>query len=131
MVLVFDWSYMAKEWCDKAGVAATPIKIIPNSAPTNKCLIIKVLTASSLFIRVSTESLQLLGFFPSLFEMRFPILRPWPPEVIDIARIAGDQLRWLAVGSINDRALYPALHESEPGFGIIKTRPKLPRRDGV
>src|SRR5258705_13081756 len=71
----------------------------------------------------------LLRFDPALFEMFFPVLRPRAAEIIDEARLAGNQLGRLAVGPVDDRALHPALDEVEPPVRIVEPRPELPRRD--
>src|SRR6185436_14962814 len=78
------------------------------------------------FGRVAGPGL-LLGFCPPLLEVFFPVLRPRAAEIIDEARLARNQLGRLAVGTVDDRALHPALDEVEPPLRIVERRALLPR----
>src|SRR5258705_2128939 len=64
-------------------------------------------------------------FDPSLFETFFPVLRPRAAEIIDEARLARNQLGRLAFGTVDDRALHPALDEDEPPVRIAERRALL------
>src|SRR6267142_1939318 len=61
------------------------------------------------------------GMFPALFEMRLPVFRPRPAEVIDESFISGDELRRSAAFIVDDRALNPALNECVSLFFVVGT----------
>src|SRR5262245_10666938 len=125
IVFVFDWSYIANEWWDRAGVAMTLSKVIPMTSVIMQFL----LTTSSLVVRVCPASLR--RFLPSFFEMLFPVLCPRPAKVIDKTRIAWNELGRLAVRPIHDRALDSTFDKCKSRFGIVEAGSKLPRSDCV
>src|SRR5690348_5940772 len=80
---------------------------------------------------ISLLRLELLRDVPSLLEVFFPVLCPRASEVIDESRFAGNQFRRLAIRSVDDGALHPALDEVEAPLGIVRAGTQLPWRDRV
>src|SRR5262245_26664546 len=82
---------------------------------------------------LSVECLEssLLRLFPPLFEFRFPVLRPRPPEVVDVAFVHRRQLRRSSIRPIDDGALDAALDVRESLLGIVERACSLPWSDCV
>src|SRR6266508_2407871 len=90
--------------------------------PSARCLLLPPAPATCfLFLR----------FYPTLFEMLFPVLRPRASEVVDEPGLARDEFRRPTIGPVDDRALHAALDKVKPPVRIAEPRPQLPRRHRV